>query len=188
MRQAIFAGAILTFGALTSGGLTSPALAQAPAPAANGAQAPKPRTSQFGDWVLICRQGRGPTAGQENCEIMQTYNLQGQSAPFAQIAIGRVSAKDPFNVTVVVPHNVSFPSTVNITTDDKGANPLTLNWTRCLATGCFASAEFKDPAMKTWHGLSQKGRIAFKSATGQDVALPLSFNGLGNALDALMKK
>lgn len=185
MRYAVLGCAIMAFGMLTA----HAAGQNAPANGSPGAQqGPKPTTSQFGDWIMICRQGNGPNANQESCELTQTFTIQGQSAPFAQIAVGRISPKDPFNVTVVVPHNVSFPSDVNIATDEKNSNPLTLHWTRCLATGCFASTELKEATMKTWRGLSQKGRIVFKNALGQDVVLPLSFNGAGAAMDALMKK
>lgn len=164
----------------------SPAFAQAPANPAP--QPPKPTMTTFGDWVLTCRKGAGADTGREACEITQTFTAQGQTAPFARMAVGRISPKAPFNVTVVVPHNVSFPSTVALATDEKGSNPMTLNWTRCLATGCFASGQLTDAAIAIWRPLAQRGRLSFKNALGQDVALPLSFNGFNDAFNALAKK
>ena len=147
----------------------------------------KPTVTTFNDWVLTCRKAGSSPQAQQVCEITQSFSIQGQSAPFAQLAIGRLDPKQPIVITVVVPHNVSFPSAVNFSSDDKGSNPLTLNWTRCLATGCFSSSVVSDDVIKNWRALTQSGRVIFKNALGQDVILPVSFKGFAQAMDALSK-
>lgn len=69
---------------------------------------PQSTTAVFGDWGLRCvgpREG-GPT--QHICEVVQSIQVQGQAAPIAQIALGRLQKADPLRLTVVLPNNVSF--------------------------------------------------------------------------------
>ncbi|WP_425351467.1 invasion associated locus B family protein [Methylocystis bryophila] len=120
---------------------------------------------------------------------MQTVNRKDQTAPFAQIALGRPAAGEPMMVTVVVPINVSFPSSVTITNTDKEMKTAELSWRRCVPGGCFASLPLKDETLKLWRSHSDlSGRVSFKNAANQDVVMPLSFKGLSSALDALAKE
>ena len=73
-------------------------------------------------------------------------------------------------------------------TGDNSGSALDLPWRRCLPGGCFADALAADDVLKRWRGLTEPGRIVLKSASGREVALPLSFRGLAPALDALAKE
>lgn len=170
---------------------TSPA---PPSPAApNGAapvvvpSEPSVTTASFGDWTLRCQRIEG-TRAQRVCEVAQVLQAQGQQAPLAQIAIGRLSAGDPLRVTAVMPVSVSFPSSVQIAFGEKEAQPLDLPWRRCLPTGCFADAVLPDEAAKLWRKANEAGRIVFRDAAGRDLVLPLSTRGLDPALDALARE
>jgi invasion protein IalB len=187
MRRYVLSVAV----SLIASAASSTAMAQAPAanpPAApNNGQAPAQnqvtKNAQFGDWSLVCRKA-DPQAAQ-TCELVQSFTLNGQKAPFAQIAIGKPKAEMPIQLTVVVPNNVSFPSSVKIGVDEKDKAPLDIAWARCLPMGCFANATLKDDTQKKWSALETQGRVVFKAGNGQDVVMPISFKGLKDALNAL---
>jgi invasion protein IalB len=70
---------------------------------------------------------------------------------------------------------------------DKSRQPTELQWRRCLSGGCYAETAATDDMIKAWRGSAEPGRIAFKDAAGRDLAIPVSFRGLAQALDALPK-
>jgi len=186
---------IVGFGLLGLVLLCDDAMAQASAPKAGGAHVataakvsaePNTTIASYGDWVLRCQ--RVDTAGKTArvCEVAETIQVQGQAAPIAQLAIGRLSPGEPLRITIVVPPAVTFPSSVRV--DAKNGAPLNLEWRRCLPGGCFADAVLKDDVLARWRSLSDAGQLTFKDAAGQDVTLPLSFRGLAQALDALPKE
>lgn len=147
---------------------------------------PNMTTASFGDWVLRCQKLPQNAAGRV-CEVAQTMQVQGQNAPVAQFAIGRASKSEPLRATAVVPPSVSFPSNVQVALD-KDASPLELDWRRCLPGACFADLVVKEDQLKRWRTATETGRLIFKDASSREVAIPLSFQGLGPALDALAKE
>jgi invasion protein IalB len=179
----IAAMSMLAAAAPQSAGAAKPAAAQQPT-ADQGAEM---TTASFGDWLLRCRQA---AAGQthRSCEVVQSIVVQGQSAPIAQLGFGRLSATEPLFFTAVLPPNVTFPSTVRVTIDDKDTQPVDVVWTRCLPGGCYASLLLKDDVLARWRAQNDAGRLTFKNGSGQDTVLPFSFRGLARALDALAKE
>lgn len=185
--------------ALISGGAKVGERANAPSPAAPetkagsaeqtaGREAPaKEAATNYGDWSLRCQQ-TGTAQQRDGCEIFQNVMLQNQSAPFAQFAFGKPAQEGTLHLTVVVPINISFPSTVRVALDEKDPQPIQLDWTRCLPAGCFATAVVKDAALKKWRAAAAPGRVSFNSSSEQQVVMPISFRGLGQALDALGKE
>jgi invasion protein IalB len=71
--------------------------------------------------------------------------------------------------------------------DDKD-KPVELTYRRCLPTGCFADADARDDVLSRWRAQTGRGRLAFKDGANRDIALPFSFSGLEQALDALAKQ
>ena len=162
--------------------------AATPTPAAPIPAEPSSTTASFGDWTLRCQRLADAGKTVRICEVAQVLQAQGQQAPIAQVALGRIANGEPVRVTAVMPVSVSFPSSVQITMGEKDAKPLELPWRRCLPTGCFAEAAPGDDVLKQWRKASEPGRILFKDAAGRDLALPLSARGLDQALDALAKE
>ena len=178
-------------------GALSPALAQqkpaptpAPSPnsAAQAAPAPAPvsaepsaTTASFGDWVLRCQKVEATRA----CEIGQTINVQGQQQPIAQIAIGRPAPKERLRITVVLPNNVTLGTNVRMGLGEKAEQALALGWRRCLPMGCFADAELPEDQLRRFRVATEQGRTIFSDGAGREIALPFSFNGLAQAIDAL---
>lgn len=194
--RTIFAWALLGIGmaALTGPAAAQPAASKPASPPAAApavpAVSPEPSstTASFGDWTLRCQRVADAGKTVRICEVAQVLQAQGQQAPIAQIALGRIANGEPVRVTAVMPVSVSFPSSVQITMGEKDAKPLELPWRRCLPTGCFAETAPSDDVLKQWRKASEPGRILFRDAAGRDLALPLSARGLDQALDALAKE
>jgi invasion protein IalB len=66
-----------------------------------------------------------------------------------------------------------------------GVAAIELAWQRCTPGACFASGPIADSALAAMAAEAEPGRINFKDAAKRDTALPLSFRGLSQALDAL---
>ncbi|TFZ55611.1 invasion protein [Methylorubrum sp. Q1] len=148
---------------------------------------PGSTTATYGDWVLRCQRLGGETAGRV-CEVSQTIQAQGQTAPVAQIALGRLPGQEGLRMTVLLPANVSFPSSVRVTEVKDAKNGLDLAWRRCIPGACVADTAATDAVLSAWRKAEDAGRIAFKDADGREVAVSLSMRGLGPALDALGKE
>lgn len=149
---------------------------------------PVATTATYGDWVMRCeRTGEGDKAVRI-CEAAQTVQLQGQSAPIAQIGIGRLSAGEPLQVTVVLPPNIALPSNVHVVTDEKDDPGIDLNWRQCLPSGCVAEAKLDPETIKYWRERRAAGKLSCTDATGRVLAIPFSFRGLAQSLDALARE
>lgn len=160
---------------------TSPQPAPAPAPVS---AEPSATTASFGDWVLRCQKVEATRA----CEIGQTINVQGQQQPIAQIAIGRPAPKERLRITVVLPNNVTLASNVRMSIGEKADQALALSWRRCLPMGCFADAELPEDQLRRFRATTEQGRAAFSDGAGREIALPFSFTGFAQALDALSRE
>jgi invasion protein IalB len=144
-------------------------------------------TATFGDWMLRCRPNDLPATG-KSCEVVQSVVVQGQTSPFAQLAFGRIAPGDPLMFTAVVPPNVTFPSLLKVAMDEKDTQPVEVSWARCLPGGCFANFAVPSDVLTRWRTKDEGGRIVFKNGAGQDMAVAISFRGLGRALDALARE
>src|SRR4029077_15959866 len=104
--------------------------AQTPTPAPRPAQSPataptstpvgpepQSTTATFGDWVLRCTREAPPDRPQRVCEVAQTLGVKGQGV-VAQIALRRLSPKEPMRMTIVLPTNVSLSSGVRVGVTD----------------------------------------------------------------------
>ena len=177
---------LLVFGAFSLGASSAWAQSgQQPAPAPAVGSEPGLTTATYGDWVVRCVAGQGGAPGKV-CEVGQTIQVQGQTAPVAQVAFGKI-AGDAMRMIAVLPVNVDFPGAVKVYGSDKDAQPLDLAWTRCLPGGCFAENAGANEAIRRWRAQAGAGHLSFKDAAGRDVTIPLSFRGLPQALDAFAK-
>jgi invasion protein IalB len=146
------------------------------------AMAPK-----YGDWQLHCSAPPQQKA-QRSCEAVQAIFAKNQAQPVAQIAFGKPTPTEPLLITIMLPVNIGFPGAPRLMTADNDAHPVDLAWRRCVPIGCFANFVVTDEILKRWKALNSSGKITFKNAGGQDVAIPISFKGLAQAVDALAKQ
>jgi invasion protein IalB len=175
--------AVLLTWALVLGQGASTAPGRAAAPQKDG---PETTTATYGDWILKCQAVAG-RPGQRTCEVVQSIVIQGQTGPIAQLAFGRMAPGETLYLTAVLPTNITLPSAVRLSIDEKDDHAADLPWTRCLQTGCYATLAMTDAILSRWRAQDGAGRLLFKTGAGQDTILPMSFRGLARALDALGK-
>lgn len=159
---------------------------------------PSVTTATFGAWVLRCVQlsaqaatdGKPVRPTSQTCEVAQTVQIQGQPQPIAQMALGRLPGEKDLTLTALLPVNISLPGLVRLSgngktgADEKGA--FALNWQRCVAGVCVATAK-PDAATLTVIRAETGGQIRFADASGNILSIPLSWAGLDQALIALDK-
>ena len=181
-----FAGSAMAQGAAKPGTAAPVPATSAPAIAPVPAE-PGTTTASFGDWVLRCQ-----ARWRRRCRAARLRGRPGDAGARPE-GTDRADRHRPFGARRaaarhfgVVP-DLSFPSSAQVVGDSTGP-VLELPWRRCLPGGCFADAVAKDDLLKRWRGATEPGRIVVKSASGRDVAIPLSFRGLAPALDALAKE
>ena len=149
---------------------------------------PQVTTASFGDWVERCQRVASGEDTFRICEAAETFQVEGQSAPIAQLAIGRIKRSDPLRLTLVLPVNTAFPSAPKISVDGKPAESIELAWRRCIPSGCIADAVLSDDMVAQWRNEKSPGHIQSKNGAGQTFSFALSFRGLGPAYDALSKE
>lgn len=182
---------MIAMSAVVASGVGSVALAQtAPAPKtpAPVAADPSATTAAFGDWILRCVKAGDAANPKRVCEVVQSIVVEGQQAPVAQVALGRLQPTSPLRFTLVLPHNVSLTALPRVSTGEADKQPVELGWLRCLPIGCFADAAAKDDLLAKWRAAGDgRGLIVFAEGAGRPVTLPFSLRGLAQALDALAK-
>ncbi|MDO9413833.1 MAG: invasion associated locus B family protein [Pseudolabrys sp.] len=149
---------------------------------------PSSTVSSFGDWALRCQRLANGADTQRVCEVAQQIRAQGQQNPIAELAIGRLKKSALLRLTLALPVNVTLAKPPIITTDEKTPVPVDLGWLKCLPGGCIADAALKDDVHRDWKSQTSAGRITWTDAAGRDLATGVSFRGLAQALDALIKE
>jgi invasion protein IalB len=114
--------------------------------------------------------------------------LQGQTGPTAEVALGQHAPNESKRLTILLPPNIAIITKPQVAIAKAGAAPIELTWQRCTPGACFASTPVSEEAIGTFGAQTEPGRIVFKDAADREVALPLSFRGLAQALAALTKK
>jgi invasion protein IalB len=169
-----------------------PAAAQ-PAPAAAAAQpgqggTPQRTTATYDDWVVQCETQPGPPPVKA-CEMTQVTQaqVQGKPQPFSRAGILRPDKDRPSRLVVQLPVNVSFSTNVRVQISDSDPG-LAVPFARCVPSGCFAEFDLKDDILKKFRSAKAAGKLSFADASGHELSVPFSFNGLGQAYDALIKE
>lgn len=143
---------------------------------------PQRTTATYGDWTVRCvMQGKATS-----CEMAQAMQIKGQTRPIAQVAIGRQPKTGTLKIVFEVPANVWLPDGVKLATDSKTAEIAT-SFSRCVPAGCFAEKEISTTEIKALGAQKKAGRLAFKDAAKQQIAIPVSFKGFADAFSALPK-
>ena len=146
---------------------------------------PQMTTATYGDWVERCQRLDANGEPRRVCEVALTVAASGQSAPLAEIAIGRPRKNAPLRLTLVLPVNVSFPSAPKITVE--GGEPVELSWRRCVPAGCFADSTFDAGTLRAFRD-AKSAKVESKSAAGGYFNFAISLRGLPQALDALSRE
>lgn len=152
---------------------------------APGARAQQATSAVYEDWVLECRNA-AEAAGPKTCQISQTSRVKETNQPFSRVLIAKTPSKH-FVLVAQTPVNVATraPVTLRLNNSDPGVST---TFDRCLPAGCFAEFELKDDLVQKLRAAKDAGKLVFKSASGQDVAIPISMKGFRQSLDALQKE
>lgn len=184
----------LLAGLMAAGAVSAQSAAQKPPQPDAARPAPPPvpaepgsTTASFGDWSLRCQRLQDASQSLRLCEIAIVVQVQGQAAPVAQLAIGRATAGDKLHATLVLPSNISLPSTVHLGAEPAGKS-LDLAWARCVPGACYADATLPDEMIKAMKAAAEPWKAVFKDAAGRDITIPVSMRGMAPAFDALMKE
>jgi len=172
-----------------------PAAAPAPVQAAQPAQIPAEPTvtsAAYGAWTLRCVRSPSGDQTTKTCEVLLEARVEGQARPAAIVALGRLPNETDLRVTALTPNNISIPGAIRVAIAGAAADAeetavVTLRWSRCLESGCFADNKPGADALKAWRAGSA-GRLTFMDAAGRLIAVPLSWVGLDQALNALAKE
>lgn len=150
------------------------------------AASPERTAASFGDWVLRCEVTAAPA--KRICEVAQIIAPQGQTNPIAQVALGKLAASEPNRLTVLLTPNITIAAKPQIAVAKSGGMSVELSWQSCTPGGCFATASITDDTVRIFSAQTESGRVLFRDAAGHDIAIPLSFRGLAQALAALAKE
>lgn len=146
------------------------------------AQVPQRTTATYADWTVRCIMHGDSKA----CEMVQTVQIKGRPEPVSQIAIGHQTKDNPLKVVFEVPVDVWLPGGIELATAKK-QNNITANFDRCIPVGCFAETNINDAETKSLSDMKKNGKLEFKNARKQEIAIAVSFKGFGDAYDALLK-
>src|SRR5262249_17826723 len=137
----------------------------------------------YDNWVVRCQMQSGTS--QKICEMEQVTEVQGKT-PLSRVAIARPMKAPPIKIVIQLPVNVWLAAGVQNLPDDKDP-AYSGAFTHCVPAGCFAEVEASDDVLKKFRATTDPARLVFKNAGQQDIAIPLSFKGFGQAFDALNK-
>lgn len=152
---------------------------------AGNAAAQQSTTATYEDWVVQCRSDAAQP--HKTCEMAQVTQVQGKNVPFSRVAIAHPVKGQPVKLVVQSPVNVSLSANVRIQASDTDPG-LAAPFARCIPAGCFADFDVRDDALKKFRAAAGPGKLSFVDAAGHDIVIPLSFNGFGQAFDALAKE
>jgi invasion protein IalB len=162
-----------------------------PAPAAQVepvSVTPQRTTATYASWVLECESQPGPPP-QKVCDIAQgtQTQVQGRTIPVTRVALMRQVKNQPLKLVVQVPVSITFSTNVRVQTADSEPG-INAPFARCSPSGCFADFDIKDEVLKKFRAASGNGKISFADSTGNEIAVPLSFSGFNQAVEALLKE
>ena len=150
--------------------------AAAPAPAATD---PTETRSVHDDWTVRCK-GKDDKRG---CEAVQTLQTPDLAHILAHVAV-RAEKNGPVRLIVLTPPGVWLPS--NVALKVAGVSDVVLTFKRC-GQHCVASTELTQDQIKALKASAGKGEIVFEDGSRRPIILPLSFKGLGAAMEASLK-
>ncbi|OYV35251.1 MAG: hypothetical protein B7Z81_08955, partial [Acidocella sp. 20-61-6] len=147
---------------------------------------PSQTAEVFGNWTMQCANAATGTGSVQVCGVVETIQANNSDKPIAKLFVSRDKAANEYSFGAVLPVNVTFPSKVSLTGDNK-ASIAELEWARCTPGGCLALVDINAATLKQWEASSNQPVLAFKLANGQTVSIPTSVKGLAQAVAAIPK-
>lgn len=161
---------------LSAAAAFTPAAAQG-APATDGSASETRSTHD--DWIVRCKGA----AAKRECEAVQTLQTADLKGILAHVAV-RAEKNGPVRLIVLTPPGVWLPA--NVALKVAGVADVVLTFKRC-GQHCVASVELSADQVAALKASAGKGDLVFENGSRQPVILPLSFKGLGAAMEASLK-
>jgi invasion protein IalB len=149
------------------------------------ADAQQSTTATYEDWTVRCVTSAG-SPPQKSCDMEQLSYGQTKDRPFSRVAIVRRDKDKQVSLVIQVPVNVWIATGVRVEIGGKDIGAPT-PFARCGPAGCFVEIGLSAEAQKQFRTATEPGRILYKDAAQQDVAVPLSLKGYGQAFEAFTK-
>lgn len=184
--SALSAGVGTALAEPATGGADTVAANASPARALVAAQ-PRITTASFGDWTLRCERPEDAADGAQVCDVSQAIQDERQGV-VAQVSLIEGEGARAKRILALVPSNITFASPMMVAAPEADDAALKLGWRHCMPIGCVADEELPGAMLSLWREQSGQGRLTYKDAGGRDVAVPVSFRGLAQALDALSQQ
>lgn len=158
--------------------------AQPPAAPAEGEQATQPPAGddqaaeqpQAPGWAVNCKSEAGESA--LDCNLSQTVVLRQGGQVLAKVTfVVPASPKKPV-VVVQLPLRLYLPAGAKLQIDENA--PQALNFRACDRSGCYAQSEISAETLASLRNGKQL-TVGFKNLAEQDITVPLSLSGFGDA-------
>jgi invasion protein IalB len=147
---------------------------------------PELQSESFEDWAIVCGKSSADPS-ERVCEVTTMIFASDQTAPFARIALLRQRKAKPMRVIAIMPVAISIPRGVQFALAP-GEQGINLTYKYCAVTVCFAEAEIDEEQLVMLRKPLQGGRLAFSDPAGKEIEVGVSFRGLAQALDVLLKR
>ncbi|MFG1296482.1 invasion associated locus B family protein [Xanthobacter variabilis] len=135
--------------------------------------------STHGDWIVRCKKDVSP----KECEAVQTLQTTDLKGVLAHVAV-RAQHQGPVRLIVLTPPGVWLPA--NVTLKVGGVPDIALTYKRC-GQYCVASVELTQENIAALKASSGQGDLTFENGSRNPIILPVSFKGLGEAMEASLK-
>ena len=161
--------------------LAGPAAAQSANEAAKAPAKPAPTETRsvHDDWSVRCKNDKDRT----HCEAVQTLQAPDLKRIYAHIAV-RAEKDGPVRLIILTPPGVWLPTNVVFKVPD--VQPITLTYKRC-GEYCVASIALSKAQVDELKASKGSGEFQFEDGSRNPVILPVSFKGLGAAMEATAK-
>lgn len=159
---------VLALAAMVAGG--GPALAEDPTNT----------TATYGAWVVHCSRQKDNTF----CEMLQTLAAGEERKVVAQVAIGRLPKAKAPRAVIQVPLGVDLTKKPSLLMGEQAKYEGT--YITCLERFCRADIELPTTALDEI-AKAKKASIAFTLLGGKKIAVPVTTDGMANALQQALK-
>ena len=100
------------------------------------------------------------------------------------ISISRYAANQPLKILVEIRADVWLPTGIQLTTSDR-SSVMTAAFKWCTAARCLADVDLSDADISKLRAQHAPGQLTYKTSSQSEVSIAVSFNGFGEAMDAL---
>lgn len=154
---------------------------------AGDGRAQQSTTASYDDWTVRCVMQPGPPA-KKLCHMEQLARLPDKAEPISRVAVAPPANARPLHLVVQLPVNVWIATGVKLQIGENDVAPRSGTFGRCVPAGCFAAVELGESGLKQFRSATAPGRITYRNAAQQEVAIPVSFKGFAPAYEAMMKE